>query len=91
MTESHDTYATTLDVPTSPEIALETASRTPILITAPEVAFSTAAAVPVRKPIPWWRMATRDVAGAVRRIFLSPAPRRRYLDDGVMAREMHRL
>jgi hypothetical protein len=37
-------------------------------------------------------MATRVVAVAVHRMFLTTAePRRRYMDDAVMGRQMHRL
>ncbi len=93
MTELHEVPATTLDVPSSPEFTLETPSRTHVVITESEVAFSTAAAVPVhRTTTRWWIMATRVVAVAVRRMFLTTAePRRRYMDDAVMAREMYRL
>jgi hypothetical protein len=93
MTELHEVAATTLDASSSPESTLETPSRTHVLITAPEVAFSTAAASPVqRSTTRWWIMATRVVAVAVHRMFLTTAePRRRYMDDAVMARQMHRL
>jgi hypothetical protein len=93
MTEPHEITATTLDPPGSPELTPETASRTAILITAPEVVFSTVAAVPVQPtPTRWWIVATRVGAAALHRMFLpTPPPRSRYLDDAVIAREMHRL
>jgi len=93
MTELHEVPATTLDASSSPEFTLETPSRTHVIITEPEVAFSTAAASPVQRTTTrWWIMATRVVAVAVHRIFLTTAePRRRYMDDAVMARQMHRL
>lgn len=92
MTEPHEMTATTLDPPGSPEFTPETASRTAILITALEVVFSTAAAAPVQPTTTrWWISATRVAAAALHRMFLTTPPRRRYLDDAVMAREMHRL
>jgi hypothetical protein len=93
MTEPREITASTLDPPRSAEFTPETVSRTAILITAPEVVFSTAAAVPVQPTTTrWWIVATRVVAAALNRMFLTTTtPRRRYLDDAVMAREMHRL
>jgi hypothetical protein len=84
----------TLDPSSSAEFTPETASRTPVLITAPEVAFSTAAAAVSVQPSAtrWWIRAARDaVAAAVHRFLTTPTPRRRYLDDAVMARETYRL
>jgi hypothetical protein len=93
MTELHEVPATTLDASSSPEFTLETPSRANVIITEAEVAFSTAAASPVQRTTTrWWIMATRVVAVAVHRMFLTTAePRRRYMDDAVMAREMARL
>jgi hypothetical protein len=93
MTQSHEIPATTLDLMSGPGFTPEAASRTSIVITEPEVAFSTAAAVGVQPSTTrWWRTATRVVAVAVRRTFLTtPDTRRSYWSDSVMAREMHRL
>ncbi|HZA11465.1 hypothetical protein [Mycobacterium sp.] len=89
MTEPHDHRAATLDPPSSPGITLETTSPTAVLITEPEVAFGTAAALPVLPTrTRWWIM---TIAAALRRIFPTTTPRRRYFDDAVMAREMYRL
>jgi hypothetical protein len=80
-----------LEVKAEPEPAPEGVSAAPILITQHEVAFGTAAAVPVYPTTTtrWWVTATRAIAAALRRGHYPP--RRRYLDDAVMAREMHRL
>jgi hypothetical protein len=71
------------------------------LITEQEVVFGTAAAVPVQ-PVRWWTGATRVVAEAMHRIFVTssadPRPKRRhyppratYLEYSRMRREMDRL
>lgn len=89
MTVQHEVPATTLDRPSRREPTLETESRTPVLITEPEVAFSTAAAVPVQPTgIRWWITA---IGVAVHRFLTTPVERRRYLEYGVMKREIHRL
>jgi hypothetical protein len=79
-------------------------SPTPTLITEAEVVFSSAAAVSLPRTRTTGRLtdATRIVAAAVRRTFLTssarPRPARRhypkrlsYLEDARMARQMHRL
>jgi hypothetical protein len=79
-------------------------SRTPILVTEQEVVFSTSAAVslPRRKTTRRLTDAIRVVAATLRCMFLTstarPRPARRhypprssYLEDALMAREMHRL
>ena len=78
-----------LDITAEHEPALEGVSAVPVLITQQEVAFGTAAAVPVYPTTRWWVTATGAIATALRRRHYPP--RRRYLDDLVMAREMHRL
>ena len=82
---------------------LDAPARTPVLITEQEVAFSTSAAVslPRTKSTRQLTAAVRVVAGALRRVFLAPAtsprprrhfpPRYSYLENAIMAREMHRL
>ncbi len=79
-----------LDATAEPEPPLEGVSAAPVLITQHEVVFGTAAAVPLYPTTTrWWVTATRAIAAALRPGHYPP--RRRYLDDAVMAREMHRL
>jgi hypothetical protein len=79
-------------------------SMPPILVTEQEVVFSSSAAVslPRTKTTRRWTDATRVVAATLRRIFPTstarPRPPRRhypprysFLEDALMAREMHRL
>jgi hypothetical protein len=89
MATQHDLRGSTLRQPSNPEFPLQTAQQTSVLISEPEVIFSTAAAaaaVPMRpSTIRSWILATW------RRIFPTVPPRRRYLDDAVMGREIYRL
>jgi hypothetical protein len=89
-------------LPGDPERALNGVSP-PILIPGQEVAFSTAAALGVQRKTPrWWLRATRVIAAALRRLFLTStadsrrpqrySPRRySFLENAIMAREMDRL
>jgi hypothetical protein len=95
--------AATPDVPNDPELALETASRTPVVITEQEVVLGTVAAVPVQPATTrWWTQASRVVLLAIRPTFLASTadarPARRhypsrlsYLEHSCMAREIDRL
>jgi|GEM_PF-1140230 len=98
MTEPHVIPAAALEVSGEPEPALERVSARPILITEQEVAFGTAAALGVQlRTTRWWIRATRVIAAATRRMFLtlmadSRRPRRYgFLENALMAREMDRL
>jgi hypothetical protein len=103
MTESHVIPPPGPEVSEQPVAALERVSAPPILIAEQEVAFSTAAARGLRpRTSRWWIRATRLIAVAGRRLFVTSradsrrAPRycpRHYgfLENARMAREMHRL
>ncbi len=90
-----------VDLAPDDRVALESGSRTPILITEQEVALGTAAALAVpRTTTRRWIEAIRVVVVAIGRFSLtthSRQARRRYpahidfLEDGLMSREMHRL
>jgi hypothetical protein len=103
MTEPQVASSATLDLPSDPGLALETTSRTTVLVTEHEVAFSTAAAVPFQPTTTrWWTRARRavllSIGTALQALKASPHPARRhyparysYLEHACMAREMHRL
>ncbi|MGO4444960.1 hypothetical protein AB4Z42_16530 [Mycobacterium sp. 2YAF39] len=72
----------------------------PTLITEQQLLFSTAAAVALPRVKPRrWVIAIKSVSGAMSALFTDPRPpakrytprRYMYLENGVMAREMHRL
>ena len=102
MTELHEAFAATLDVPGDSEPTLETTPPAISLITPQKVLFATAAAKPVQ-PIPTarWAATTDAVVGAIRRMFLTSTadtrPARRhyptpsgFLEHSRMKREMRR-
>jgi len=102
MTKLQMASAAELDPTSDAQLTLEAASPTPILITEQEVLFSTAAAVPVQPTTTRrWIQATHVIAAGLHRMFLTTADTRparrhhperfRYLEDALMAREMHRL
>jgi hypothetical protein len=91
-------------LPGDPERALDGVSAPPILIPGQEVAFSAATALGLLQPKTsrWWLRATRVIAAAPRRLFLTStadslrpqrySPRRySFLENAIMAREMDRL
>jgi hypothetical protein len=96
MSQSPTISALTPDVTEDAEPAVVNGgiSDGPVLITVQQVMFGTAAVVSPRRVSNWRRLieAVRGVGAALRR---PPArhypPRRRYLEDAGMAREMHRL
>ena len=103
MTEPNEASAPALELWGETEPALERVSAPPILISEPEVAFSTVAAVGAQqRTTRWWIRATRVIAATPSLVFAtltadsrrprSDCPRRyRFLEDALMAREMHRL
>lgn len=100
MTEPHVIPA---EVSRKPESAHQKMSSPSVLITEQEVAFSTAAAQGVRPETSHrWVRATRIIAVVSRRLFPTPTadspkahrhyPRHySFIEDALMAREMHRL